>query len=50
VPLDAIVTPDEVIWCDGAHRRPTGVLWDHLSEAKIAEIPLLQRLAASRAG
>jgi 5-formyltetrahydrofolate cyclo-ligase len=49
VPLDAIVTPDEVILCDGGHRRPTGVLWDHLSDGKIAEIPLLERMARSRA-
>jgi 5-formyltetrahydrofolate cyclo-ligase len=45
VPLDLIVTPDEVIGCDGGRRRPDGVLWDHLPDHKIAAIPLLQRLA-----
>ena len=50
VPLDVIVTPDEVIVCDGDRARPTNVLWDHLSEDKIAAIPLLARLAAERSG
>ena len=45
VPLDAIVTPDGVIRCRRGRARPDGVLWDHLSEAKINEIPLLRRLA-----
>lgn len=48
VPLDVIVTPDEIIACSGKHARPTGVLWDHLPAAKIDEIPLLRRLAAQR--
>jgi 5-formyltetrahydrofolate cyclo-ligase len=48
VPLDAIVTPDEVIACRGDRRRPAGVLWDHLPDTKIDEIPLLRRLAAAR--
>ena len=48
VPLDLIITPDEIIDCSGPHARPTGVLWDHLAATKIDEIPLLQRLAAQR--
>jgi 5-formyltetrahydrofolate cyclo-ligase len=48
VPLDTIVTPDEVIRCSGRRQRPTGVLWDHLQDDKIAEIPLLRRLADQR--
>lgn len=50
VPLDAIVTPDEVILCAGGRPRPRRVLWEHLGEAKIAEIPLLRRLASHRRG
>jgi 5-formyltetrahydrofolate cyclo-ligase len=38
--VDLIVTPDEVIECDRA-RRPPGVLWDHLDDVKIGEIPAL---------
>ena len=44
IPLDLIVTPDEVIVCDTAFDRPTGVDWDALTEEKIESIPLLQRL------
>ena len=48
VPLDMIVTPDEVIECMRTRARPAGVLWDDLPEGKIDEIPLLRRLAAER--
>jgi 5-formyltetrahydrofolate cyclo-ligase len=41
--LDLIVTPDEVIRCPG-HRRPPGILWDHLDQDKIDEIPALAAL------
>jgi 5-formyltetrahydrofolate cyclo-ligase len=44
VPLDAVVTPDEIIVCRGGWTRPTAVLWDHLPGSKIEEIPLLRRL------
>jgi 5-formyltetrahydrofolate cyclo-ligase len=48
VPLDMIVTPDEVIDCARTRPRPVGVLWDHLPDGKVDEIPLLRRLAAER--
>lgn len=48
VPLDAIITPDEVIDCTRSRPRPAGVLWDHLPDDKIDEIPLLRRHAAER--
>jgi 5-formyltetrahydrofolate cyclo-ligase len=38
--VDLIVTPDEVIWCAEPH-RPPGVLWEHLDQDKIAEVPAL---------
>nr|WP_243407405.1 5-formyltetrahydrofolate cyclo-ligase [Frankia canadensis] len=38
--VDLIVTPNEVIQC-GPPRRPTGVIWEHLSTEKIAAIPVL---------
>jgi 5-formyltetrahydrofolate cyclo-ligase len=41
--LDLIVTPDEVIRCP-AHRRPPGILWDHLDDDKRAAIPALTAL------
>jgi 5-formyltetrahydrofolate cyclo-ligase len=42
--VDLIVTPDEAIWCTKPH-RPPGILWEHLSPDKIAEVPALAALA-----
>jgi 5-formyltetrahydrofolate cyclo-ligase len=47
--VDLIVTPDEVIEC-GPPRRPSGLYWDHLTEGKIAAIPILAMRAAARGG
>jgi 5-formyltetrahydrofolate cyclo-ligase len=38
--VDLIVTPDEVVRTPEP-RRPPGILWGHLDEAKIASIPVL---------
>ena len=38
--VDVIATPDGVIRSP-APRRPRGILWDHLDDAKIAAIPVL---------
>ncbi|MDQ4098433.1 MAG: 5-formyltetrahydrofolate cyclo-ligase [Actinomycetota bacterium] len=47
--LDLIVTPTRVIEVKRRGRRAAGrIRWDELSEEKIAEIPLLQRLAGER--
>ncbi|GAB3890149.1 5-formyltetrahydrofolate cyclo-ligase [Kibdelosporangium lantanae] len=45
--VDVIVTRDEVITC-GPARRPSGVIWDHLSPEKIAAIPVLAARADGR--
>lgn len=45
--VDAIVTPDAIIPCT-AGRRPDGLFWDHLSDDKIAAIPVLADRAAHR--
>jgi 5-formyltetrahydrofolate cyclo-ligase len=47
--VDLIITPDEVIEC-GPPRRPCGIYWEHLTEDKIAAIPVLTRRAAARRG
>jgi 5-formyltetrahydrofolate cyclo-ligase len=44
--VDLVVTPDEVIRCRRAH-RPPGILWDHLDQGKVDQIPALARLAPS---
>ena len=38
--VDLIVTPDEVVRTR-RRRRPPGILWEHLDEAKIASVPVL---------
>lgn len=43
VPVDLVVTPEEVIECAG-RSRPGGVRWDELTDEKIQAIPLLRRL------
>jgi 5-formyltetrahydrofolate cyclo-ligase len=49
VPVDLVVTPDRVLDCrDGPHRHPDRIVWEDLSEEKIAAIPLLQRLRVDR--
>jgi 5-formyltetrahydrofolate cyclo-ligase len=45
--VDLIVTPDDVMRT-GRRKRPRGILWTHLTEEKIASIPVLAR--AGRAG
>jgi 5-formyltetrahydrofolate cyclo-ligase len=47
--VDLIVTPDEVIELERSRpRRPGRILWDELTEAKLASIPLLQQLRSAR--
>jgi 5-formyltetrahydrofolate cyclo-ligase len=48
IPLDVIVTPDAAISCPRRHRRPKGLIWTALPAEKIAEIPVLARLARQR--
>jgi 5-formyltetrahydrofolate cyclo-ligase len=43
--VDLIVTPGEVIRCRPP-RRPRGIVLEHLSKEKVAEIPVLAALAA----
>lgn len=50
VPLDFIVTPEEVIATARAFQRPAGILWDQLADEKLNAIPVLQRLASGRRG
>jgi len=42
IPLNAIVTPTEVIETESRHRRPKGIYWKWLPRTKIADIPLLR--------
>ena len=49
VPLDIVITVDEVIRCDRGSvdlPRPQGIYWEDLDERKIRSIPLLVKLRA----
>ncbi|MCZ6596371.1 MAG: 5-formyltetrahydrofolate cyclo-ligase [Planctomycetota bacterium] len=41
VSVDLFATPEKLVRCPRAHRRPRGILWNLLDDAKRAEIPLL---------
>lgn len=43
VPVDFLVTPEQVIAAPSLHPRPRGILWDLLAEDQIRSIPSLQR-------
>ena len=47
MPLDLVVTPDEVIECARRADRPRGIAWNTLTREKIDAIPLLGRLHAT---
>jgi 5-formyltetrahydrofolate cyclo-ligase len=48
IPLNAIVTPEEIIEVDPAFPRPKGIYWRMLAEEKIEAIPILKIAAATR--
>jgi 5-formyltetrahydrofolate cyclo-ligase len=50
IPLNAIVTPQEIIEIKSPGPRPRGIYWDMLSKEKIADIPALQARANEDAG
>ena len=49
VPLDVVVTPERVIRTGRRFAKPGGIIWDELSEAQLADMPALARLAPKRA-
>jgi 5-formyltetrahydrofolate cyclo-ligase len=51
VPVDLIVTPERVIDCRSRHtpHPSAGIVWDELTDEKIAAIPLLSALRQQRA-
>ncbi|MEO8456818.1 MAG: 5-formyltetrahydrofolate cyclo-ligase [Chloroflexota bacterium] len=51
IPLDYIVTPDEVIECPPNHRRrPAGIDWRLLTRERIAQMPALAQLWREASG
>jgi 5-formyltetrahydrofolate cyclo-ligase len=46
IPVDFIVTPDELIKCGTRYARPRGIYWEYLDDKKIRAIPLLKKIKA----
>jgi 5-formyltetrahydrofolate cyclo-ligase len=44
VPMDLVVTPERVVRTETPFERPTAIRWGDLSDERIAEIPVLDRL------
>lgn len=44
VPVDIIITPTQIIEVAEKLPRPTGIIWEILSNRRILEIPILQKL------
>jgi 5-formyltetrahydrofolate cyclo-ligase len=44
VPMDLVVTPERTIETNGVGGRPSGIDWGLLSEERVGEIPVLERL------
>jgi 5-formyltetrahydrofolate cyclo-ligase len=47
IPVDFIVTPDEIIDCKTKLARPKGIYWEYLDDEKIESIPLLRKMRAA---
>ena len=47
IPVDYIITPDEIIECHTELPRPRGIYWKYLDDEKIDEIPVLKRLSST---
>jgi 5-formyltetrahydrofolate cyclo-ligase len=47
VPIDRVVTPDQVVRTESADRKPAGIDWAALDDDRIDEIPILDRLRST---
>lgn len=43
VPIDFLITPDQVVAAPSLYPRPRGILWDLLPEERIRSVPALRR-------
>ena len=48
LPVDSIVTPEEVMVTRSRFPRPKGIYWEILEEEKLKGIPILTRLRSGR--
>jgi len=45
IPLDYIITPEEIVECHTKLPRPRGIYWSYLDDDKIGAIPVLKSLS-----
>lgn len=44
IPVDFIITSNEVIKVENPHERPSGILWEHITERQLTNSAVLQTL------
>jgi 5-formyltetrahydrofolate cyclo-ligase len=49
IPLNFIVTPEQIIECEGKLPKPKGIYWQFLDDEQIEAIPVLAKLRSSGA-
>jgi hypothetical protein len=42
IPLDTIITPEEIINVEGAATKPKGIYWHMLDREKLESVPILR--------
>jgi 5-formyltetrahydrofolate cyclo-ligase len=50
IPVDFVITPDQVVAAPSLYQRPRGIIWDLIPENRIRSIPLLRKTRPRRAG
>lgn len=43
IPIDFVITPDQVVAAPSLYQRPRGILWDILSDERIRAVPVLRK-------
>lgn len=44
IPVDYVVTPEEIVFTEHDRRKPEGIYWELLEEEKLKSIPILRKL------
>lgn len=44
IPVDYIITPEEIIECNSEYPRPDGIYWEFLQPEQLEAIPVLKRI------
>jgi len=44
IPVDYIVTPEDIVFTEHDRRKPEGIYWELLEQKKLRSIPILRKL------